>query len=189
MSISKLLLETLDSQDYLYHFTDINALYNILKTDVIRRGVINIALESYGDNFDSIRNKIEAGESLSGVSFTRDKNLNWDKVALVFDRRKINHNHKIYPLRTHQYEGKDQFKEEVIIKDLKNVKRLLEFVYLGHNLDDRNNEKMIKTIQLLHKENIFELHPNVDFKIFTRRGFEYIEDTYYNKLIEKEKVA
>ena len=134
MSITKILLLEFQEKNYLYHFTDYRIVKKILRSNVLKRGTINLAITNSGKTFD-------IDDKEQGVSFTRNRNFQKDAMwgsnalALVFDRNKLKSRYKIYPLDPESNtKYRQTYKEEVILKDIKNVRNLIEFVYIGPHL-------------------------------------------------------
>jgi len=93
---------------YLYHFTDIDIVYEILKTNKLK------ANPTYGDN----------------ISLTRKYDFDWGQSRITLDASKISENYKIEP---YAYGGsKGEAEERIKVKELKNIKKYIVQIDLFH---------------------------------------------------------
>lgn len=183
MSLSKVLLREFQEKNYLYHFTSVENASEIIKTNTIYAGH-NMSATNLTYKLDP-----EAKEKLKGISFTRDRELAYRRkqwisgvfgkpfVGFVFDRRKLKQKYKLYTFDVHGFkkygaEYEKKLNEEIIIKDIENVRRLMEFIYIPLKYVTEVLQDISFFLMEFHMDllEVVQKH-NIEVKVFEKGNF------------------
>lgn len=193
MSLTKILLKEFQSKNYLYHFTSISDASKIIDDNVLKGSSSLSATEltkSKVGNWDEFSRKLKSGNTIEGVSLTRNRRLlatnknliggafgSINLIAFTFDRNKLNSRYKLIPFDAHHDIGGSKQRvldEEIVIGNIDNVRSLIEFIYIDKEFIDKEIQDIEYFISRLME--FYKTYKKYfPFKVFEKGNFKDID--------------